>query len=758
MNNRVLVSVLLLGITVLFGWFASQAKFNNTLETYFFKDDLKEYDLFLEQFGTDEIIAVAFRDGDIFSTGNLRLIDTISTELEKLPHVRRVISLTTVKLVYGDGENVYFEHLMDDIPSSTDNLNLIRQKALADPFIPGTLISTNTQSTAIIAEIDHIIGEFDYKIDLIKKIRSIIQEQEEKTSKHFYLGGTSILDEAFFRYNQRDQAVFMPLMLFLIISIVYLMFRRIQLLAVPVVVVVLTIIWTYGFLVLLGYEINIITSIIPPLLMAVAISDSMHLITDYLHEVASGKLTKTEAIKHAFSNVFTPCLMTSLTTAFGLLSLLSADLAIFRQFGLVSAGGVVFAFLITIFIAPVILSVIPLPKEKYRKQFRAGFFAKILVWLGKWRKGRSIAILSVVILAIIPAVFLLGQLNVGTNSLDYFKKDDVVRQQVEWIDTHIGGTTSLEFFVDCGEENALKNPVLLRQMEQFEAYLESIAGITGVYSAVDLVKSLNRGFQEGKEDSFIIPGTISEIAQQLFIVEGSEDFEALFSEDYSKGRITARVEMDKSQDVSHRMPEIKQRIKDIFSDSYKVTPTGILYLMNRTEHYLLTTSIKSFLLAFVVISIVIIIMIRSLRLGILAMIPNLMPILFTIALMPVLNIPLDVGTTLIAAIALGLVVDDTIHFLSRLKSEREKTNNIKIVINKGIQSTGRPIIYTSIVLSLGFLTLVFASFSPLINFGILSAIVVLLAVVFDLFVLPALLGFIGLDRRKDKQLTSNNTE
>jgi predicted RND superfamily exporter protein len=140
------------------------------------------------------------------------------------------------------------------------------------------------------------------------------------------------------------------------------------------------------------------------------------------------------------------------------------------------------------------------------------------------------------------------------------------------------------------------------------------------------------------------------------------------------------------------------------------------------------------------------------------MIPNLMPILFTIALMPVLNIPLDVGTTLIAAIALGLVVDDTIHFLSRLKSEREKTNNIKIVINKGIQSTGRPIIYTSIVLSLGFLTLVFASFSPLINFGILSAIVVLLAVVFDLFVLPALLGFIGLDRRKDKQLTSNNTE
>jgi predicted RND superfamily exporter protein len=193
-NNRIFILLIFTGITVFSGWFASTAKFNNTLETYFFEEDLKEYDSFLEQFGTDEIIAVAFRDGDIFSTGNLLLIDTISTELEKLPHVRRVISLTTVKLVYGDNENVYFEHLIDDIPSSTDKLNLIRQKAFTDPFIPGTLISTNTQSTAIIAEIDHIIGEFDYKIDLIKKIRSIIQEQEEKTGKHFFLGCTSILD------------------------------------------------------------------------------------------------------------------------------------------------------------------------------------------------------------------------------------------------------------------------------------------------------------------------------------------------------------------------------------------------------------------------------------------------------------------------------------------------------------------------------------------------------------------------------------
>jgi predicted RND superfamily exporter protein len=748
MDHRIFVLILLLVTTLFFGWFATQARFNNTLESYFFKDDLKDYDRFLDQFGTDEIIAIAFGGEEVFTIDNLRLINTITGKLEQLPHVRRVISLTTAKLVYGDDENVYFDPLIKDIPSSPQELIHIKQRALADPFIPNILVSTDTRSTAIVAEIDHIIGEFDYKIELINQIRNIIGEQERKTGKHFRIGGTSILDEAFFRYNQRDQALFMPLMLLLIISIVYLMFRRFKLLVLPVFVVLLTMIWTYGLLVLLGYEINVITSIIPPLLMAVAIADSMHFIADYLHEAASGTLTKIEAIKRAFENVVTPCLMTSVTTALGLLSLLSADLTIIRQFGVVSAGGVLFAFITSVILLPILLSLMPYPQIKYQEQFRTGFFAKMLQWLGTWQKGRSIAIIATVMIAIIPAVFLLAHLNIGTNSLDYFKKDDVVRTQVEWIDTNIGGTTSLEFFIDTEEDETLKNPAFLRKMEQFQSYLESIDGITGVYSAVDLLKSLNRGFHEGNQEMFVIPATLEEVAQQLFLVEGSEDIEALLSDDYSKARIMARVEMNKSQQVAHHIPEITKRMREIFTGSEMIFPTGIIYLMNQTEHYLLTTSIKSFLLAFVVITITIMIMLQSVKLGVLAMIPNILPILFTMALMPLLGISLDVGTSMIAAIALGLVVDDTIHFLSRLMTETKQTHSTKKAMANAIKSTGRPIVYTSIVLSFGFMTLVLASFTPLVNFGLLSGIVILFALFFDLIVLPAIIGFVGVKSKK----------
>jgi predicted RND superfamily exporter protein len=435
--------------------------------------------------------------------------------------------------------------------------------------------------------------------------------------------------------------------------------------------------------------------------------------------------------------------MTTLTTILGLLSLLSSDLRIIQEFALVAAGGVLFAFIITILVVPILLSLIPLPQDRYHRQLQLGIVTKVLDWLGEWRLRRSIIAIAAVLVGVVPAVFILAHLDVGTNSLDYFKKDDHMRSQVEWIDSNIGGTQSLEFFIEAEEADALKDPALLRKMEAFQTYLEGIDGVTGVFSAVDLVKALNRGFLSGQAAAFTIPSSSAQITQQLFLVEGSDDFMALLSEDYSRARISARVEMNRTQDLAHSMPQIEQRIDEIFGPSPRITSTGLVHLMNETEHYLLTTSIKSFILAFLVITVTITLLLWSFKLGVLAMIPNFLPILFTMAIMPLIGISLDVGTTMIAAIALGLVVDDTIHFLSRLKTELAAADGFEVALATTMHTTGRPIVYTSFVLSLGFLVLVMASFKPIIHFGVLSCIVIFLAVLFDLLVLPAFFGLIS---------------
>ncbi|MDH3255847.1 MAG: efflux RND transporter permease subunit [Acidobacteriota bacterium] len=743
LGHRALVVGLIAAATVVLGWQAAQVGFDNSIETYFQEDDIAEYRRFLDHFGTDEIIAIAF-DSDVFTQSELELIDRISRELEELPHVRRVLSLTKAKVVFGDEETVYFDPLVEEIPSSPRSLAALRRRALADPFLPGTVVSHDLRSAAVVAEIDHLIGEFDYKVELIARIREIVRELERETGKRFRIGGTAVIDDVLLLYTQRDQATYVPLMVLIVIGLVFAMFRSLKMVLLPVTVVLVTIVWTYGFVALLGYRINIITTILTPLLMAVAIADSMHFIADYLHEAASGRHDKYEAIERSFINVWMPCLMTSVTTAVALLALLSADLVPIRELGLVAALGVLAAFAATVLLLPVLLSVVPFPEKRYRARLTGGWLAGLLRGLGDWRRPKALAVLAVSTILTVAALFSLPRLTIGTNSLDYLKPADPVRGETEWIDARVGGTSSLEFLVETGEEDAIKQPALLRRMGTFEEYLRTVEGVTGVYSVVGMVKALNRAFYGGDERFFRIPDSSEDVAQQFLLVEGSEDIDALLADGDATARIVARVEMARSQELSRQMPEIERRAAELFGDAATVTPTGMVHLMHRMEGYLLSSQVKSLSLAFVVISLLMLAMLRSVRLGLVALIPNLLPILFTLALMPWLGIPLDVGTVMIAVIALGLVVDDTIHLLVRFKSESERVPDMRRAMARALTAVGRPVVYTSVALSLGFLVLVFASFNSMIHFGVLSAIVIALALVFDLVVLPAVVGFLRL--------------
>jgi len=742
-NHRIQVMLVLAAVTAVFGYFAAQIQFDNSIESYFLDADIENYNRFLDEFGSDEIVVVAFGGEDIFTADNFKLIDALSRKIEKLPHVRRVISLTTAQIVSGRGDSVIFDDLTSPLPSSPADLARVRARALADPTIPGTLISPDGRNTAIVAEIDHIIGEFDYKIKLLNDLRDIVAEQAAATGKSFSIGGTAVLDDAVFRYTQRDQTMFFPVMIVIIVAVMYFMFRRVATTFLPLIVVVVSVVWTYGFMALMGYKINIISTIIGPLLMAVGIADSMHIIADYLQEAAHSGSSAIENIERSFHSVLGPCVMTSITTILGLLSLLAADLVPIRQFGLVAAVGVLAALVVTIVLLPILLAMIPLSKVVSREHVRGGPFTRFLSWLGAWHPNRNAIVLLACALAIVPAAYSLSRLTIGTNSLDYFRPDDPVRNQTEWIDRSIGGTTSLEFLVESKGGGDFADPGLLAKMDRFQTYLKTVPGITKVISVTDMVKTLNRAFEGGREEEFRIPDSAAAVAQELLVVEGSDDLDALLSGDRTRGRITARVAMDSSRALAHSMPEVEAHMREIFGASARVTPTGIVYLMHQMEGYLLSSQMKSFLLAFLVITIAMAIGLRSLKLGALAMIPNLLPIVFVMALMPVLGISIDVGTVMIAGVALGLVVDDTTHFLYRLREQRTCAADTHDAIARSMNLTGRPIVFTSIVLSLGFSVLVLASFNPVVNFGILAGILIMLALFFDLVVLPALVGTFG---------------
>jgi predicted RND superfamily exporter protein len=740
MNRKGLVIALLVAITATLGYFATQIEFDNSIESYFLESDLRNYNHFLDEFGTDELVVVAFGGEDVFTVENFALIETLSRRLEELPHVRRVISLTTAQVVSGRDDSVDFGDLTPILPSTPLELAQVRSRAFGDPIIPGTLISPDGRNTAIVAEIDHIIGEFDYKVELLEKARAILAALESETGKTFSIAGTAVLDDAVFRYTERDQTLFFPVMIVLIVSIMYLMFGRVATTLLPLAVVVISVVWTYGFMSLMGYKVNIISTIIGPLLMSVGIADSMHIITDYLQETSRREASALESIQRSFCTVLGPCVITSVTTILGLLALLSADLVPVRQFGLVAAAGVLAALLATMLLLPILLAWIPVSRVLSGERIRTGRFSGILSWLGAWKGRRSAIVLVACAVAAPPVACSLRNLTLGTNSLDYFRRNDPVRSDTEWIDGKIGGTTSLEFLIEADAADAFTDPALLEKIESFQAYLREVPGITKVFSVTDVLKTLNRAFDGGQERAFRIPDSPILVAQELLIVEGSADLDALLSRDRSRARISARVAMDTSRELAHQMPEVEARMRRTFGEAATATPTGIVYLMHRMEGYLLSTQVRSFLLAFAVVTVVMAAALGSLVLGALAMIPNLLPITIALALMPVLGIPLDVGTVMIAGVALGLVVDDTTHFLYRFKEQRHQGADTREAIARAIHLTGRPIIFTSIVLALGFSVLILASFNPVVNFGILAGLVIALAVFFDLVVLPALVG------------------
>jgi len=749
LKHRLLVTLVILLITIFFGWKALGVQFDNSIETYFLPDDIGDYRHFLDQFGSDEMIVVAFSgEPDIFNNSDLEIIDRLTNRMESLPHVHRILSITNSQIVWGDSESVNFDFVIDELPASDEELSIIRKRSLEDAFIPGTVLSRDGRHTAIVLEVDHITGEFDYKIDLLNQVQAILKEERIDKDKAYYFGGGPVIDEAIFRYNQEDQSRYTPIMILLMVAIMFAMFRRIDSVLLPLIVVVISIIWTYGFLVLMRYKINLISTILTPLLMAVSVADSIHIVAGYLQEHGQHKSARRrDCIISTIDQLIVPTTMTSVTTIIGLLSLLSAALTPVREFGLVAAFGVMVAYGVTISFLPVLLTFLPAPKEVHKAAVRSGFTTHILKWLGKWHPRRAILILTVSGLLLIPTMKMVSLISVGTNSLDYFKPGDPVRNQTEWIDSHLGGSISLEFLVDGQKTDALKNPILLQKMDVFQNYLKKIPGVTGVFSGVNLIKSLNKAYFEGDEVAFSIPESQLGVSQELLLVRGSDELSSLLSDDYSKGRITVRVAMAKSQELAENMPAIEEKMNDIFHSVANVRPTGLVYLMSRMETYLLKTQIRSFSIAFVVILLCMILMLRSVKLGLLAIIPNFLPILFTLALMPFFNIALDVGTVMIAGVALGLVVDDSIHFLTRLKLNLQLENSTHPAIASAIEKTGRPIIFTSIILSFGFTVLTLASFNPVIHFGILSSIVIFLALVFDLVVLPSVLGFF-----KPKQL------
>lgn len=711
-------------------------RFQSDLEIWFLDDDpeLAVYHQFLETFHTDELLVVGVFADDVFAPHLLEGIDALTESIGALPKVHRVRSLTNGSRFEGRSDTLAVVPIVPNLPVTSSAAATIRRISLSDGLVAGTLVSEDGQASAIMVELSETARSFDDKVALVHAVMAMVAKHTPQGAT-VRLAGTPAINEAVLRYSQRDFQMLGSMAIVLMLLITFLVFRQIWTAVLPLMVVLLSVLWLFGLMGLLGLHINLVSQSLTVVIFAVGIADAIHVITDYQQQLVETS-DPHEALVKALRIVFVPCFFTTVTTAAGMLSLSSSRLAPIREFGILAAIGVVFALILSFTFLPAALSYLKPPAHSAISRHNEGPIARLLHEIALLSRTRRRPILLGFGLIVAGSSYLVPQLDVGANPAAYFKPNDPVRRDMRQIDQALGGSTSIELLV-TSTQDGLRDPEQIAKMDGLQRWLEDLPSVAKVASITDGLRAINLAMSGESR----LPKNSAELAQSYLLIEDEPDFGALVTEDYEMARISARVRMSEAAALISQLPRIESKLRDEFSSpALTVKPTGFVKLISEMEIHIVDSQIKSFVIAFGLISLLMIVMLRSVKLGLFAMIPNLGPVVIGLAVMQQLHIRLDPGTAMLGSLTLGLVVDDTVHMVTRIKHHLGAGLAMEPALSASIIEVGRALSTTSLILAAGFSMLAFGSFTPNIYLGIMAAVIIGVALVTDLLVLPAALS------------------
>lgn len=734
---RARLSILILAtiVTGFAGVLSTEVEFESDIEIWFLENDptLVSYNEFLERFDGDELIVLGVFSDEIFTPELLKAIDTDTLEGAKAPGIIRSRSITNVKVPVVREEDMRVDLLFEELPSTEEEARAAKEVALGNPLIRGRLLAEDGKAAAIVYEFGGEENTFERKVAAVDGLEKAIEGVFPDNAR-VVLAGSPVFDRAFFVYSQNDFAVMGLVAVFVVLLMTFFIFRRIAATLLPVGIVVMTVLWLFGLMVLLGIKVNMVSTGLVTLAIAVGVADSVHLLSEFYTNLKAGA-TRQEAVKTATSHILVPCFFTSMTTGLGFLALLAGDLAPIGEFGWLSAIAVLFAFGLSMTVLPAALCYLPNPSREVLQAESKKGVERVLRLFSRPSRQRAMGILLAALALFCVALYGFSLIKAESNPVNYFKPGDPVRSAMTLIDERLGGSASMEFLIET-EEDGLKDPEILNALSRLREKVLQVEGFTQIFSPLESLEEAHRTFVGGEG----IPQQREMNAQLFLILEGEpEEFETVVQGNYDVGRMSARTRFDVPISVRERKEQVERAVAEESCSDLSIQITGFVKLMTDMEIYLFEGQIRSFVLALLVISIVLFFLLRSVPLGFLAFIPNLTPIAFGLAFMAFADINLDPGTVMIGPIALGLVVDDTVHFLYRYQFLRKAGESIEDACEKTLYSAGRAIVTTSFILAAGFSVLALGSFIPNIYFGLVTSVVVLVAMVADVVVLPAVL-------------------
>ena len=759
-------------------------KIDTTTEGFLHKTDPMrvEYDIFRDQFGRDEKLMIAVKTGNIFDLNFLKKLDSFHDALEsELPNIKGVDSLINARNTYGIEGELIVEPLIDSPPETEEALFKLKEIVTSNSLYENSLYSEDFTMTTVTIDTetysnkglsnesdslefddglefddDSLGGQRVYLTDaendeIIAKTQLIMQRFDGEDFK-IYLSGSAAIAGIFKQALMNDSVVFISLMMVVIMVVLFALFRRISGVILPLACVSLTLITTVSLMSVFSAPFTMATQIMPTFLLAVVTSASIHLLAVFYKDFATTN-DKKASLRYAMGHSGLAIIMTSITTAVGLWSFSFSGVAPVADLGIFASSGVMIGLVFTLVFLPALISITKVSTVNMSTDNNGQtLMDRALVGISVFATGRPKLIVSVSTVLIICAAIVAAQLRFSHFPLQWLPEDNFARIATEAVDENLKGSLTLEVIIDTGETNGLYNPELLRVIDDVSQNINSISTgnmfVGKVISYIDVIKETNRALNENREEYYAIPDDPDLIAQEFLLFEssGNDDLSSLVDANYSKARLTLKTPFIDSLEANIFIDSAQVYLDQKFGPLAKVTFTGIGTLMTVTFEEAIYSSAFSYVLAFSLITLLMVLLIGNLKIGLISMIPNILPIIFLSTIMVIFKMPLDMFTLLIGAIALGLAVDDTVHFMHNFRRYELKYNDVDKAVRLTLLGTGRAITLTSIVLALGFLVLTFSQMNNMFDFGVLTASAILVAVLADFFLMPAIMKLIIKDK------------
>jgi predicted RND superfamily exporter protein len=758
--------ILLIGlITIAMGYYASKVQMSYDADRTVPANDPDMVELlnFRKQFGEDgNIIAIGISDSAIYKQKNFEAFRTLSRNLKQISGVNEVLALPVMKMILKDEVNsrFYLANIFPEKIRSNHEFDSLLTTALNQKIYMGQLVNPVNGATMAIVSINKDVMNSSLREGLTEALLKEGEAFERKTNITLHYAGLPFIRTQVANQVKREMQLFLYASAFITGLIMFLFFRSFRAVMFSMIIIAIVVVWTLGTLSLFGFKITLLSGLIPPVIVTIGITNAIYLLNKYHLEFVRTQ-DKLEAITVVVKKMGLATFLTNLTVAIGFLTLLSTDILILREFGIVAGINIMVLFFVSLVMIPSIFSWLPVPTEKHLRHLNFRIMRQFLQMIDILVHRQRFAIYLVSTVVAVLSVYGISKLRSVSFMVDDLPEESQIKRDLKFFEANFSGIMPLEVVVEFKTKK--RRPILsdlrnLQMLEEFETFLDSIPEVSKPISMISFVKASKQAFYNNNPEKYSLP-TKGEAPFILRYMKGQSDNSGLVKSfvdsTYSKVRISSQIADIGSVRMDSLVHEvIEPRLNKIFvahgKDTIVTSITGSTKIFIKGNKFLINNLQESLLLAFVLITISMAALFANVRMIFISLLPNLLALMITAGIMGYFDIPLKASTALIFSITFGISVDNSIRFLAKYRQEILSNNFfIPLAVTDSILETGKSIIYTSIVLFAGFIIFAFSDFGGTIALGLLTSTTLVISMFTNLILLPALIMTFDKPRKKN---------